>query len=68
MSDGYAWLYLERNEHTIEEYKEFFNLSSDDYSEIISCFMKSQPLFSDFNDFLKVCDFSDSREENTHEQ
>lgn len=57
MSDGYAWLYLERNVENIEKYKNFFTLSSDDYEDIIKHFFESQPLYSSFEAFLEDCHF-----------
>ena len=57
MSDGYAWLYLERKLETVEKYKRFFTLSSDDYKDVIECFMKTQPLYDSFEAFIEDCDF-----------
>ena len=55
MSDGYAWLYLERSEESIHKYKEFFTLSSDDPEDVISHFMKMKPVYKNFDEFLKDC-------------
>ncbi len=59
MSDGYAWLYLERNQISIKKYKEFFKLSGDNYNDIVDAFMKSKPYFSSYRDFLLECGFSE---------
>lgn len=58
MSDGYAWLYLERTKKTVEKYKSFFNLSSDIQADVIESFMNSKPIYSTFDDFLKDCNLS----------
>lgn len=57
MSDGYAWLYFDRNSENVYKYKHFFNLSSDDYEDVVTHFMNSEPLYSSFNAFLEDCDF-----------
>lgn len=55
MSDGYAWLYLERTNENIEKYKHFFTLSSDDYTDIVESFMEMKPMYSSFDEFLDDC-------------
>lgn len=56
MSDGYAWLYLERTEENVKKYKEFFTLSSDDFEDIVDNFMRSEPVYASFDDFLIDCE------------
>lgn len=56
MSDGYAWLYLERTKENIEKYDYFFKLSSDDYDDVVKEFLGMKPIYSSFEDFLKDCD------------
>ena len=56
MSDAYAWLYLPREEETIEKYKVFFNLSCDDFEEIKRVYMNSTPVFGSFEEFLDYCE------------
>lgn len=56
MTDAYGWLYLPRNERTINEYRHFFTLSSDDYDNVIECFMATEPVYESFDAFLKDCD------------
>ena len=55
MSDGYAWLYLERTEENIIKYNHFFKLSSDEYDDIIRSFMKMEPVYPSFEAFLEDC-------------
>lgn len=57
MSDGYAWLYLERTKENIEKYNHFFKLSSDDYEDIVRSFMEMTPVYPSFEAFLNDCNF-----------
>ena len=52
MGDGFAWLYLERSDKTVNQYPKFFNLLGDDRNSVIDDFMKSKPIFNSFNEFL----------------
>lgn len=56
MSDGFCWLYLPRDEKSVKKYKVFFDLSSDDYDDIVKCFMNEKPLYNSFEDFLNDCE------------
>ena len=64
MSDGYAWLYLDRSQDTIDKYSDFFTLSGDNYEDIVAAFMKSEPHYSSYKDFLIECGFSENEIEN----
>ena len=55
MTDAYAWLYLPRNEETLEKYKQFFYLSSDIHEDIVNGFMDSEPTYNSFEEFLADC-------------
>ena len=58
MSDAYVWLYLPRKEENVEKYRRFFDLTCDDYKEIKETFLRSIPVFDDFNHFLEACQFN----------
>lgn len=57
MSDGYAWLYLERTEENINKYKSWFDLPADDFEKVKSSFLNSEPYYSSFDEFIKECGF-----------
>ena len=59
MTDAYAWLYLPRNEETVQKYNRFFTLSSDDYDDVVRSFMRSEPIYDSFESFLKSCGLID---------
>jgi len=52
MGNGFAWLYLPRNEEIIDKYPFVFNLTADVREQVINSFMKSTPRFSSFEEFL----------------
>lgn len=53
MGDGFAWLYLPRNEAVCKEYPSFFNLLGDDCEEVKRNFFESKPMFDSYEDFLR---------------
>lgn len=53
MGDGFAWMYLPRNEDSIKCYPEFFALAGDDQKLVISDFLKSKPRFDSYETFIK---------------
>ena len=57
MSDGYFWLYMPRDEETINQYRAFFKLSADDYENIKMSYFKSKPVYRSFEEFLEDCNF-----------
>lgn len=55
MSDGYFWLYMPHTQESIDNYKDFFTLSADDYDDICNEFLRSTPVYASFESFLKDC-------------
>ncbi len=53
MGNGFAWLYMPRTPKTIDENPWMFRLSSDKEESVIQSFMDSNPIFKDFDSFLK---------------
>lgn len=58
MGDGFYWLYTQRTQINIDKHRAYFTLSADDYESVCESFLVSKPVFSNFDDFLKICDFS----------
>ena len=52
MGDGFAWLYLPRNEKIFDRYPHFFDLKGDIEADVKSDFMNSKGLWSSYDDFL----------------
>lgn len=62
MSDGYCWLYLQKDDNTIKLYKSFFDLTGDNYDDILQKFYEFEPPYDSFESFLKDCNLEkDSR-------
>ncbi len=55
MHDGYFWLYMPHTQKSIDDYKNFFELTADDYDDICKEFLNSKPIYNSFDDFLKDC-------------
>lgn len=55
MTDGYAWLYLARTQENVEKYRHFFDLTSDDYDDVVKNFMNSKPVYASFDEFIEDC-------------
>lgn len=53
MGNGFAWLYMPREQRTIDENGWMFKLSSDNTEDVIQSFMDSNPLFDSFDCFLE---------------
>ena len=53
MGNGFAWLYMERSEKTIQENPWMFELSSDNRENVIQTFLASKPIFDSFESFLE---------------
>ena len=49
-------LYLKREVSELKTHNIFTNLSGDNEEEVISSWLKSQPLYDDYSEFLKECD------------
>ncbi len=49
-------LYLKRDREELKKHNLFTKLSGDDEDEIIECWLKSEPIFDDYSEFLKFCD------------
>ena len=55
MKDGFYWLYTQRSQENIDGHNNFFTLTGDDYEDICSKFLTTEPVYSSFDDFLKDC-------------
>lgn len=55
MKDGFYWLYTQRRQENIDNHNNFFTLTGDDYEDICSKFLTTEPVYSSFDDFLKDC-------------
>ena len=55
MEDGFYWLYTQRSQENIDNHNNFFTLTGDDYEDICSKFLTTEPVYSSFDDFLKDC-------------
>ncbi len=53
MTNAFAWLYLPRNEETVEKYNYLFDLNGIDIEAFKKDFMKTLPKFKSFKDFLE---------------
>lgn len=56
MSDGYFWMYMPHTKESMDAYQDYFLLPADDYEEICSAFLQSEPLYENFEEFLLDCD------------
>ena len=54
MGDAFAWLYLPRQYETIKKYPEFFILPGKEKNKFIQDFMRSQPQYDSYEDFIKT--------------
>lgn len=59
MGNAYAWMYLPRNQETINKYNKIFHLSGDDYDDIIYDFLNSKGMFNSFDEFLESIDLEE---------
>lgn len=55
MTNAFSWLYLPRNNKSIESYPSFFSLNGVSRDTLIQNFMNSKPYYDSFDDFLKDC-------------
>lgn len=53
MGDAFAWLYLPRQYETIKKYPEFFILPGKEKNKFVQDFMRSQPKYDSYEDFIK---------------
>lgn len=54
MGDAFAWLYLPRQYETIKKYPEFFILPGKEKNKFVQDFMRSQPQYDSYEDFIKT--------------
>ena len=55
MSNAFSWIYLPRNNETINEYPELFNLNGVDKETYIKTFLNTTPKYESFETFLEDC-------------
>ena len=53
MGDGFAWLYLPRNEETLQRYSKFFALKGESKAEMKAYFMNSIGQWNSYEEFLE---------------
>lgn len=56
MGDAFAWLYMERNESTLQMYPQFFDLPGNDNDDFKRKFMESKPQYSSYEEFVNSLD------------
>lgn len=54
MGDAFAWLYLPRQYETIKKYPEFFTLPGKEKNKFVQDFMRSQPQYDSYEEFIKT--------------
>ena len=54
MGDAFAWLYLPRQYETIKKYPEFFILPGKEKNKFVQDFMRSQPKYDSYEEFIKT--------------
>ena len=56
MGDAFAWLYMERNESSLQMHPQFFNLPGNDNDDFKRKFMESKPRYSSYEEFINSLD------------
>ena len=52
MGDAFAWMYMERNESSLQMYPQFFNLPGNDFDDFKQKFMESKPRYNSYEEFI----------------
>ena len=55
MTNAFSWLYLPRTQRTLDTYPDFFRLCGIDSDEYRQAFMRSEPTWPSFEDFIDYC-------------
>jgi len=55
MTNAFSWLYLSRNEETIQKYSRLFQLSAVDRDVFLENFYATKPVYESFEQFIKDC-------------
>lgn len=62
MTNAFSWLYLPHTRETVEKYPHLFQLKGVDKETYIDSFLKTNPLFSSYEEFISVCQKEDENE------
>ena len=52
MGDAFAWMYMPRDESTLQRYPQFFNLPGNDQSKFKKDFMESNQKYKSYEEFI----------------
>ena len=52
MGDAFAWMYMERNESSLQMYPQYFNLPGNDFDDFKQKFMESKPRYNSYEEFI----------------
>ena len=56
LTNSFLWIYTQRTEKSLAEHKNLFKHSGIDEKHYIDAFMKSKPVYRNFDEFLKDCE------------